>query len=199
MTSGEFGALVLQVDLKRIDKRLAQFPSDRLALLGMLAIDGALDVEQGVDAVHDLDRDRRQHDRFLAGCLTPGVLLEIGHGEERAPRVNPAPHFQNLPGTSIREIEVAVAIEGVGLEQSGISGQMAPRVFAFAIAGIVEHRCRRRRPAERLVVTDVHPTAPRIGLALGQDRDRRVIAVQAFGRHDVRLDEFQHRVERCAA
>ena len=38
---------------------------------------------------------------------------------------------------------MAVAVKGVGLEQSGIPGQMAPGVFAFAVAGIIEHRCRR--------------------------------------------------------
>lgn len=70
------------------------------ALLRSPAVDRPLDLEQGIDAAHDLDRDGRERDRLLARCLPPGILREIGHGEERAPGVNPAPCFQNPPRTS---------------------------------------------------------------------------------------------------
>ena len=75
---------------------------------------------------------------------------------------------------------------------------MALRMLAFAIAGVIEHRRRRRCPAERLVVTDIDPASRGIGLALGQHRHGRVITMQAFGRHDMRRDEAQHRIERGA-
>jgi hypothetical protein len=40
------------------DQRRAQGLTDRLALCGGFAIEWPLDLEQGVDPAHDLDRDR---------------------------------------------------------------------------------------------------------------------------------------------
>jgi hypothetical protein len=76
---------------------------------------------------------------------------------------------------------------------------MALRVFAFAVAGVIEHRRRRTLAPEWPIVTHIDPTSPRIGLAFGQDRHGRIVAMQAFGRHDMRLDESQHRIERRTA
>jgi len=45
--------------VKIVDQRSAQVLSNRPTLLRTLAIDGPLDLEQGVDATNDLDRDRR--------------------------------------------------------------------------------------------------------------------------------------------
>ena len=199
MASGEFDALLAHVDPELLDKRFAQFLASRPALLGTLAVDRPLDVEQGIDTVHDLDRDRRERNRFLARSPPPGVLLNIGHGEERTPGVSPAPHLRDRTGTSFGQIERAIPVKGVGLEQPGISGQMALRMLAFAIAGVIEHRRRRALAPEWPIVAHINPTSPRIGLAFGQDRHGRIVAMQAFGRHDMRLDESQHRFEHRAA
>ena len=59
--------------------------TDSLSVVGALAIDRALDREEGVDTAHDLDRNRREGDLLLASSLTSCVFLKIRHGEERAP------------------------------------------------------------------------------------------------------------------
>ena len=94
---------------------------------------------------------------------------------------------------------MAIAIEGVGLEQPGISGQMVLRMLALAVARVMEHRRWRRGPAERPVVADIDPTSPGVGLALSQDRDGRIVTVQAFRRHDMGLDPPQQRIQHRAA
>ncbi len=106
---------------------------------------------------------------------------------------------QDRTGTSVRQVKLAVAVEGVGLEQPGISGQMVLRMLALAIAGVIEHRRRRRCPTERPVVADIDPTSPRIGLAFSQDRDGRIVTMQAFRRHDMGLDPSQQRSQRSTA
>ena len=113
--------------------------------------------------------------------------------------MHPASRLQDRTRRSIGQIELAIPIKGVGLEQPGISGQMRLRMLAFAVAGIVEHRRRRRGSAERPIITDIDPTSPGVGLAFGQHWHRRVIAVQAFRRHNMRLKASQHRIEHRAA
>ena len=84
---------------------------------------------------------------------------------------------------------MAIAVKRVGLEQSGIAGQMAPRMLTFAVARVIEHRCRRRGPTEWLVITDIDPAPADIGLAFRQDWHRGVITVQPFGRQNMGLDK----------
>ena len=167
MAAGEFGALLAHVNLKLFDKRLAPLLADRPALFGALAVDRPLDLEQGVDAAHDLDRDRRECDRAPACGPPPGVLRNVGHGEERTPGVRPAPDLQDRTGMSLGQVERAIAVKGIGLEQPGVSGQMALRVLAFAVAGVIEHRRRRAVAAEWPIVTHINPTPARVGLAFG--------------------------------
>jgi hypothetical protein len=199
VTSGKFGALLAHIDLKRLDQRLAQFLANGPALLGRFAIDGPLDVEQGVDASHNLDRNGRERDSLLARRLPSRVLLEIGHGKERAAGVDPAPRLDDWTRTSARQIKLAIPVKRVGLEQSGIAGQMALRMLAFAVARVIEHRRRRHCPTEWRVISDIDPTSADIGLAFGQDRHRGVITVQALSSKNMRLDKPQHRVQRNAA
>ena len=138
-------------------------------------------------------------DSLLARRLPSRVLLDIGHGKERAAGVNPAPCLDDRTRTSVRQIKLAISVKRVGLEQSGIVGQMALRMLAFAVAGVIEHRRRRRCPTEWLVIPDIDPTSAGIGLAFGQDRHRGVIAMQAFRRQNMGLDKPQHRIQRHAA
>ena len=67
---------------------------------------------------------------------------------------------------SLGQVERAIAVKGIGLEQPGVSGQMALRVLAFAVAGVIEHR-RRAVAAEWPIVTHINPTPARVGLAFG--------------------------------
>jgi len=88
VAAGEFGALLAHIDLQLLDQGPAVLPANCPALFGTLAVDPALDLEQGVDAAHDLDRDRREHDRAPACGPPPGVLRNVGHGEEWTPSVH---------------------------------------------------------------------------------------------------------------
>ena len=190
--------MLAHIGLEIVDQRPAQVSSNRQALLGALAVDGALDLEQRVDAAHDLDCDRRQRDFLFARGLAPGVLLEIGHGEERAPRMDPTRRLPDRARLSARQIELVVAVIGVGLQDAGISRQMRLRMLAPAIARVVEHRRGRPDAAERLVVANINPAPPGIGFALGQNRHGRIVAMQALGRHDMGFDKAKERIERRA-
>lgn len=66
-------------------------------------------------------------------------------------------------------------------------------MHALAVARVVEDRRRRCGPAERGVVAHIGPQSADIGLALGQDRDGRIIAVQALGGKDMGLDALDQR------
>src|ERR1700684_2750153 len=91
----------------------------------------------------DLDRNRRKGDFLLASSLTARVFLEIRHGEERAPGMDPTGRFPDRPRTSLGLVEFGVSAEGVGLEDAAIVGQMRLRMLAPSIARVIEH-CRWR-------------------------------------------------------
>ena len=103
----------------------------------------ALDVEQSVDAAHDLHGDGRDDDLLLSGRLSPRVLLKIRHGEERAPGMDPTGRFPDKPRTSLGLVELDVSAEGVGLEDPAIVGQMRLRMLTTSIARVIKHRRRR--------------------------------------------------------
>jgi hypothetical protein len=72
---------------------------------------------------------------------------------------------------------------------------MLLRMLAAPVAGGVIDRRRRRGPGEGPVVADIAPDPPRRTLALGQDTQGGVVAVQPLGRHDVALDQVEERHE----
>ena len=80
-----------------------------------------------------------------------------------------------LPLPVEQRIEAIVAI---CLKDTAELGQMPLRVFSAPVAGGVADRHWRCRPGEWLIVAHVNPYSPGRALALGQDRDRRVIAVK---------------------
>src|ERR1700710_896087 len=108
--------------------------SVRASLFGTFAIDGSLDVKQRVDPAHGLDRDGRKHNRLFTGGLPSGIFLKIGHSKKWPSGMNPASCLQDQTRTSVGQVEFAIPIKGVGLEEPGIFGQMELRVLAFAIA-----------------------------------------------------------------
>jgi hypothetical protein len=69
----------------------AQRPTNDQALLGSLAIDGSLDLEQRVNATNDLNRDRRQRNLLLSRGFASSVLLDVRHGEKRTPGMHLMP------------------------------------------------------------------------------------------------------------
>ena len=67
------------------------------------------------------------------------------------------------------------------------------------IARGVEQRRRRPLSAEGAIVADIDPDATRVRLAFGEDGNRRVVAMQALGGEDMRLDQrVQRRQSRGA-
>ena len=66
-------------------------------------------------------------------------------------------------------------------------------MLAGPIARVIEHSCRRCRPAERLVVAHIDPYSAGVGLAFGQDWHRGVVAMQSLGAQDVGLDALEQR------
>ena len=196
MSARQLRRLLAHVDLEIVDQRPAFRTADRNALLGALAVDRALDHKQRVDAAHDLDGDRRERDLALSGSLAASVLLDVGQDKELAPRMRPARRLLDRAGLAVREIELVVAVVGVGLQDARVANEMRLRMLAAPVARVVEHRGRRPGAAERLIVADVDPEPTGVGLAFGQHRNGGVVAVQALGRHDMGLDEAPKRIER---
>jgi hypothetical protein len=102
----------------------AELLPDGLALIGTLAVDRPLNLEQRIDAAHDLKRQRRDHRCLFALGFAPSVFHEIRHDEERAPGVDPARGFEDIPGTSSGRVELAISAIGVGLEYPSVVGQV---------------------------------------------------------------------------
>ena len=105
-------------------------------------------------------------------------------------------------GCAAMRIPTATAVVAgvdVRLEDPGEGPQMLDRVIAGPVPRVAE-QCRRRvRTAERRVVADVDPGPRGSGLALGQHRHRRVIAVQTLRRQHMRRDPVVQRPQRHRA
>jgi len=76
---------------------------------------------------------------------------------------------------------------------------MALGMFPRAVARVEEQRRRRRPAGERAVVAHIGPTSSCDGLALGQHRHRRVVAVQPPGGQDVGDEARMDRLKGGAA
>ena len=134
MAAGELGALFDHVSFQVRDQRRAERLASGFTLIGDLATQGPLDLEQGVDPADDLHGHRRDDDLLLARRFAPRVLFQIGHGEEWAPCMDPAGGFQDGAWLSIAFIELAVSAEGVGLKDAAVARQMPLRMLALPIA-----------------------------------------------------------------
>ena len=72
-------------------------------------------------------------------------------------------------------------------------------MFAGAVARGVEQRRRRSLSPEGALVADIDPDAARVGLALRENGNRGVVAVQALGGQDMGFDQrVQRRQDRSA-
>ena len=169
------------------DDRNASLLTRRPAAIGVETVDLAFDIKQWVNPANRFQGKRRDWRRRLAGRPSSGARLDVGQHEELATGMAPARGFQDRPGTSAGLVQSAVSAIGVGLQNAGEGREMAFGMFAAAIPRIVEHRRRRRLAAKGPVVADVSPASRGIGLALGEDRNGRVVAMHAFGGKDMRL------------
>jgi hypothetical protein len=176
---GETGALFAQPCLQLDDERTATFLAHTQPLLRTKTVDLTLDGEQEVDALDRLGCDR---------CL--GEPCQI---KELAPAVRPARGLDDRATFAIGLVKPAEARIGVGLHQPGIARQMLLRMFTTTIRRVEEHGRRRIWASKRAVVAHIGPEPAGPGLALGQDRHRGVVGVDAFGRKDMasdRLDQW---------
>jgi hypothetical protein len=165
------------------------------ALRGRGAIDRALEHEDGVHLPNRLEGDRRDRGRLLLARLRG----DVGKLEQLASRVRPASSFRDRSRLSIRRVEPIEPGIGIGLKDPAIAGEMLLGMDAGSIRRVEEHRSGRRRAAEGAVVTDIGPNPPGPGLHLGQHRDRGVVAMNALGGKDVRLDQLVERRQRRRA
>lgn len=78
-------ALVEQPPVHVIEERLALFLPHGTPLVSAAAVDGALDVEERVDALDRLQR--RRGDRFAIPLALAGIFLDVGQFEESPARM----------------------------------------------------------------------------------------------------------------
>ena len=125
----------------------ALLPAHPQPLLGAVAVDAALDVEQCVDPPDRFERDRR--DRRCVPAA-PGIGRDVGELEELPAGVRPAQRGGNRPLRARGVVQRVVAAIGVGLQDAGEALQMPCGMLVPAVArGVVERRRRRRPPNGR--------------------------------------------------
>jgi hypothetical protein len=74
--------------------------------------------------------------------------------------MRPARDLPDRAGLAVREIELVIAVVGVGLQDAGVARKMRLRMLAVPVARVVEDRGRRPGAAERLIVADVDRKRP---------------------------------------
>jgi hypothetical protein len=109
-------------------------------LVRRFAVDGALDLEQDIDASHGLAGNRR---------------LSRFRQEELSAAVAPTGRFKDRSQLPLGLVELVVYIKGIGLHQAHIAGKMALRVLSSPVARVVEQGRRRIRAAKRPVIANI--------------------------------------------
>src|SRR5829696_1474019 len=180
------GALVPEPDLEVGHQGGALLSAHLETLSSGAAVDDALDLEQSVDAPHRFKRDRRDHDGVLAA---PRIGGDVGELEELPACMRPTECRRDRALRAAGVVRPVVAAVGIGLEDAAEAVKVTLRVRTGAVARRIVEGRRRRPAAKGPIVSDIGPNAPRHGLALGQDRHRGVVAVQALSRQDVSLDQ----------
>ena len=115
---------------------------------GGAAVDHALVGEDRIDLANRLYSER-------CGWRLAGSG-EVGELEEFPPGMGPAEGFTDGPAGACRRVEAGEAAVGIGLEDSGIAGQVPLGMLAAAVARIVEEDGRRAL-GEGPVVADIGP------------------------------------------
>ncbi len=113
--------------------------------------------------------------------------------------MRPARRLGDRPRRSIGLIEPIEPAIGVGLQNSAIVDEMAFGMRAAAIAREVIDRRRRVGAAEWPIVADTGPQAGLDSLALRQQRNRRVVAMDARAGKDMGADQVDQRLEHGGA
>jgi hypothetical protein len=93
--AGELRPLGTHASFQLVDERPAKVIADCTALVCALGRNAALDLEQPIHALHDLQRQRRDRCWRFAFGSAPRTGLDIGKREERPARMCPAGGFQD--------------------------------------------------------------------------------------------------------
>ena len=101
------------------ERRHVRLPQGE-ALLSRQAVDGALDVEDGINPPHGFGGERRPRD--------------LGQVKQLATPMSPTPRFRQRPGLAPWMVEVVEPGISVGLQDAGIACQVLVRVLAPAVA-----------------------------------------------------------------
>jgi hypothetical protein len=196
---GQGSALFFHPGMQFVDQRRAVALSRGFAFIGAQAVESALDLEQGVDALDGFQADRRHDGIVLPLRLFARVACDIGKHEELSARMAPAPGFEDRSRHAGSIVELVVAAIGIRLKDPAEAREMRLRMMSAAIAGIIKHRSGRRRAIERPIVAHIHPDPARIGFATGQHRNRRIVGMQPLGGEHMRLQPIEQRHQRGCA
>lgn len=134
MVARQLRVLLDEPGLQLGHERRAQLPARGKALGGGLVVDGALNVEQGIEPLHGLERDRIDHADALTAALLASRAFDIGEFEELAPRVGEAAGFKHRARLTAGRIELAISAIGVGLQDAGPRREMRLRMLAAPVA-----------------------------------------------------------------
>lgn len=167
-----------------------------MALLYRSAVDGALNVEDHIDAADRLHCQRRDDGLFAALLELRG---DIGQLEEITARVAPAKGAGQRRRQAVAMEQGIIASIGISLKNASPTAQMAHRMLAPPVPGIMEDRCGRCRSAKRSIIPNIGPDPARIGLGLGQHWHRCIVAMQSLGSKDVGFDQQIERHQRGGA
>ncbi len=97
-------------------QRYAELLADSATLGRGLAVDGTLNVEQCIEPLHGLERDRIDHAAALATASLAGCALDIGQLGELAPGMGKACRFEHGSGIASLAVELVIAAIGIGLQ-----------------------------------------------------------------------------------
>jgi|GEM_PF-1374981 len=160
------------------------FLAEGAALFGGLAVDLALQGENGVDAFDCVHGDRRNRDRLVVAGR------DIGEDEEFASGMSPAGRFGDRRRLAPRRVQPVEPGVSIGLENTAVMGQVPFGMNAGPVGREVIHRRRWIGAAEGGIVANISPQLGGDRLAFGQQRHRRVVAVKPFASEHMSSDPF---------
>ena len=177
----QFGRLLAHVGHEIVDQRPALRAANRQALLGALAVDRRARWRTARRCgAPPRWRSARAGSPSFPTALRRAFSSMSAMAKNWTPGMRPTRRLQDRAGLAVRQIELVVAVVGVGLQDAGVAGEMRLRMFAAAVARVIEDRRGRPGAAERPVVAHVDPEPAGVGLALGQHRHGRASRPRGF-------------------
>jgi len=114
----KLGELGMQPGIEIDYQRCAALLAGGEALLAWQAVHPTLDIEQNVEPLHGLERNRVDLPWSLTPALLAGCALDISKFEELPARMGEAACFEHRTGIAAVAIELAISTIGVGLQDA---------------------------------------------------------------------------------